>query len=104
MILENFLFFINYVFPVFILVLGLLGNVIGFIVVLSKKLKNIGPTHIFCYMFASDTAYLIQIIITYLYYAFGIHISVYSRLSCKIWVYLNYALGNILKFNLFLIK
>ncbi len=97
---KNFNFFINYIFPLIILVFGLIGNILGFLVILRKRLKSIGPTHIYCYLFASDTAYLVQIVITYLYYAYDVHISVNSSFSCKLWVYLNYALGKV-KFKIF---
>ena len=91
---KNLEFFIYYIFPIIVLVLGLIGNNLGIAVVLRKRLKSIGPTHIYCYMFLADTAYLVQIIISYLNSAYGIHVSVYSRLSCKLWVYFNYAFGN----------
>lgn len=94
MISEDFMFFINYIFPPLILVLGLIGNSLGIVIVLRKNLRKIGPIHIYCYMFASDTAYLVQIVITYLYYSYDIHIDAYSSLTCKLWVYFNYGLGN----------
>ena len=76
-----------------ILVLGLIGNTLGMLVVLRKRLKSIGPTHIYCYMFATDSAYLVQIIITYLHYAYHMNLFTYSRFTCKAWVYINYGLS-----------
>ncbi len=76
-----------------ILVLGLIGNTLGMLVVLRKRLKSIGPTHIYCYMFATDSAYLVQIIIAYLDNAFHMNLQTFSRFTCKAWMYLTYGLG-----------
>ena len=95
-----FEFFINFIFPVIILFFGLIGNSLGMLVVLRKSLKSIGPTLIYCFMFAADWAYLIQIVITYLDYAYGMQIDVQSSISCKTWIYFNYAFGKVL-FNKF---
>ncbi len=91
--LEIFMLFVNYWFPSIILVMGLIGNTIGMLVVLRKRLKSIGPTHIYCYMFAADSAYLVQIIIIYLENAFYMRLLTFSRFICKTWMYLNYGLG-----------
>ena len=91
--LEIFIFFNNYIFPIIILVFGLIGNTIGMVVILRSRLKSIGPTHIYCYMFETDSAYLVQIIITYLYNAFGMNLFTYSRVTCKSWMYINYSLS-----------
>jgi hypothetical protein len=97
MSLKNYFeFFINFIFPVIILFFGLIGNSLGILVVLRKRLKSIGPTLIYCFMFAADWAYLIQIVITYLDYGYRMQIDVQSRISCKTWIYFNYAFGKIL--------
>ncbi len=102
MSLEDFKFFINFIFPVIIFFFGLIGNSLGILFVLRKRLKSIGPTLIYCFMFAADWAYLIQMVITYLSYAYNMHIDARSSISCKTWVYFNYAFGKILlnKFSL----
>ncbi len=87
------MFFVNYILPLIILVMGLIGNTIGMLVVLRKPLKSIGPTHIYCYMFLADSAYLVQIIIIYLENAFNVGLIVFSRFTCKTWMYLSYGLG-----------
>ncbi len=76
-----------------ILVLGWIGNTLGMLVVLRKRLKSIGPTHIYCYMFATDSAYLAQIIIIYLDNTFHVNLPTFSRFTCKAWAYLTYGLG-----------
>ena len=91
--LEIFMFFINYILPLIILVMGLIGNTIRMFVVLRKPLKSIGPTHIYCYMFAADSAYLVQIIIIYFENAFNVGLIAFSRFTCKLWMYLSYGLG-----------
>ena len=64
-------FFINYVFAPVILLIGLFGNIMGLIIVGKKKLVKIGPVIIYKCLFVSDNIYLIQIIFTYMPYAFN---------------------------------
>ena len=86
-----FQFFINFIFPIAVLVIGMFGNLLGLIVLARKHLKQIGPRHVYIYLFISDTCYIVQIIITFLYYAFNIHLSILSVMSCKVFIYFNYA-------------
>ena len=86
-----FQFFINFIFPIVVLVFGVFGNLLGFIVLARKHLKQIGPRHVYIYLFISDICYLVQIIITFLYYTFNIHLSILSVMSCKVFIYFNYA-------------
>jgi len=88
---EIFKYFINSIFPILILIIGMTGNILGLIVLKSKKLKNIGPILIYKFLFISDSIYLPQIIIAYMGTGFNYDPTVLSSLSCKIYNYFNYA-------------
>lgn len=93
--MNSFDFFVIFIFPPIILIVGLSGNLIALLVLIREKLKKIGTRHIFIYLFLSDTVYLLQLIINYLGYGFGLDLSTISSLSCQIYVYFNYSLGAI---------
>ena len=87
-----FYYFVNYIFPPFILLTGLVGNLCGFIVMRRKELTNLGPRSMYSYLFASDTLYLIQIIFQYLEYSYDIHLINASDTFCKIYQYFSFSL------------
>ena len=64
--LDDFNYFVKYIFPIIILTFGLIGNTLGIIVLCNKDLKNIGPRNTYIFLFLSDSFYLLQIIETYL--------------------------------------
>ena len=68
-------FFVNYVLPPLIIILGLYGNSIGLIIVGKKKLKQIGPVFIYKCLFISDNIYL-SIILFFLFYLFFFFINI----------------------------
>lgn len=84
--------FVYLIFAPSILLTGLFGNTIGFLVVQRPSLKNIGPRSTFCYLFFMDSFYLIQIITPYLLFGFSIDLTIVSSLTCKVYQYLNYSL------------
>ncbi len=85
-------YFVNYIFPPFILLTGLVGNLCGFIVMRRKELTNLGPRSMYSYLFASDTLYLIQIIFQYLEYSYDIYLINASDTFCKIYQYFCFSL------------
>jgi hypothetical protein len=85
-------FFINYVFAPVILLIGLFGNIMGLIIVGKKKLVKIGPVIIYKCLFVSDNIYLIQIIFTYMPYAFNFDPINLSNIGCKIYNFFSYGL------------
>jgi len=87
---EIFAYFINFISAPLILAIGLIGNTLGLIAFLNKKLTKVGPCIIYQCLFLSDTIYLLQIVVYYLQYTFFIDLTVISRFSCKLFYYLNY--------------
>ena len=51
-------FFVNYLFPPIIFLLGLFGNTFGLIIIGRKKLDKIGPILIYKFLFITDSIYL----------------------------------------------
>ena len=75
--------------------LGLSGNIMGYVVLLNKKLVNIGTRNIYRYLFIADSIFIIQMIIDVSCYHYGYDVTVLSNLSCKIYYYLSYTLATI---------
>jgi hypothetical protein len=92
---DDFRYFVKYIFPIGILVFGLLGNTLGIIVLCNKDLKNIGPKRTYIYLFLSDSFLLVQIIGTYFELARNLYIGTLSDFSCKLWIYCNYSFATI---------
>ena len=92
---DDFQYFVKYVFPIGILVFGLLGNTLGIIVLCNKDLKNIGPKRMYIYLFLSDSFFLVQIIVTYLQYGYGLNFATLSDFSCKLWNFCNYSFATV---------
>ncbi len=87
---NNFEYFVHFIFPVIILVFGLLGNLFGLKVSTRNKLIEIGPLKIYQYLFLIDSIYFIALINNYLAYSYSIGFSLISSFSCKIFRYLSY--------------
>jgi hypothetical protein len=87
--------FVNFLLPPFILIVGLVGNTLGFLLLLNKNLKSIGPRDAYLYLFFSDNFYLLQIIGTFLQYSFSLNFPSISNISCKLWNYFNYCIAPI---------
>lgn len=87
---NNFEYFVHFIFPVIILVFGLLGNLFGLKVSTRNKLIKIGPLKIYQYLFLIDSIYFIALINNYLAYSYSIGFSLISSFSCKIFRYLSY--------------
>ena len=72
---------------------GIVGNILGFKVMQRPKMFEIGPRNTYKYLFISDSIFLVQIIVTYLQLTFAIDPTIYSKVICKLWWYLNYSLA-----------
>lgn len=90
-----FEFIVKYIYPPLVLIAGLLGNVLGFIVFSSKSSEKIGPRNIYRYLMIMDTVYLIQIVNKYLKYAFRTDLAVTSVELCQTTKYFAYCLDAI---------
>ncbi len=93
--MESYEYFVYYLMAPIVLALGLMGNMTALVVFFKGNLKNIGPVLIYRLMFIFDTLFIIQIILFYLQYPFYLDITILSRLSCKLFEYLNYQMDSI---------
>jgi hypothetical protein len=87
--------FVYFIMPLIILVFGFFGNLVGIIVLQSKRLESMATRKMYCLLFFFDTIYLIHLVINYLELSYGIDITFVSSLSCKLHIYFNYSLANI---------
>ena len=79
------------VVPLLVLVLGLVGNVLGFLVVSSKRLALLGPIIILKGLFISDTVYLLQIIMNLVKSAFDLEFVQNNNFTCKTYCYVSFS-------------
>ena len=89
--MDSFEYFSLYIFPIIILVIGFVGNYLGFKTMQRPKMIEIGPRNTYKYLFISDTIYLAFIIVTYLQYSFNIDLTILSNVICKLWSYIVYS-------------
>ena len=54
----SYLFIVNNIIPLIIIIIGLFGNTVSLIILFRKKLKQIGPVLIYKLLFISDSLYL----------------------------------------------
>ena len=92
--MDSLDYFSNYIFPALILIVGLIGNLIGFKTMQRPKMLEIGPRNTYKYLFIMDTIYLVQIIVSNLQLSYNIDITILSNISCKLWNYINYSLDS----------
>ena len=95
--INKFEYLLAKIFPVLIIILSLVGNILGLIVFIKKKLKleKIGPIIIYKYLFAYGLINSFMIIRLYLY-GFGIYLETNSKLTCQLMVYYWYVTASIL--------
>jgi len=94
---SKFKYFVYYIFPVLIIILSLVGNLLGLIVFIKKKSKlenKIGPIIIYKYLFAYGLINSYLIILLYLH-GFEIYLETISKLTCQLTVYYWYATASI---------
>jgi hypothetical protein len=89
-----FEYFILNIFPPFLLIIGMIGNSLGFIVLTSKtnKLSKLSVRNLMRFIAILDTLYLFQIIADYLTNSYNLDIRLISRYWCKLFVYFNYCI------------
>lgn len=85
--------FIDYVFPLFVLILGLVGNTFSFIIFGRKEVKNITSANIYKGLALLDTLYLTSRIVQKLLFNLGYDLKNSSLIGCKLVIYFNPALG-----------
>lgn len=81
----------NIIITPLILLIGLIGNTIGYIVMKRPKLVQIGPRNMCRYLFMMDSIYLLQFIVTFLNGSLRIDLSIISNIVCRLWYYINYS-------------
>jgi hypothetical protein len=54
----SYLFIVNNIIPLIIIIIGLFGNTVSLIVLSRKNLKQIGPVLTYKLLFISDSLYL----------------------------------------------
>ncbi len=83
--------FVYYIFAPLILVIGMVGNSMGQVVAnRSVRLRKNAPSDMYKYLFATDTFFLIQIVVNYLQYGFEFDLTVVNKYTCKLFWYINY--------------
>jgi hypothetical protein len=94
--MDYSVFFLYYIFPPLILLLGVFGNIFGLIILSNKALDDIGPKLTYQYLFISDSAFLFPCISIFnLQFSYNLNVFILSNLSCKLISYFTYAIGAI---------
>jgi len=91
--IDNFQYFVKYIFPIGIFAFGLIGNTLGIIVLCNRDLNSIGPKRTYMSLFLCDSFVLLQLVGTYFQLAFNLYIASLTDFSCKLWNYCSYAFG-----------
>jgi hypothetical protein len=78
-----------------VFIIGLVGNVVGFLVMLRKNLAKIGPRIMYRFLLIMDIFTLLSIIVVYLKSVFNIDLLIMSKYACKLYLYLSIWLGAI---------
>ena len=76
--MNSFEYFSYYIFPILILVIGLVGNYLGYKTIKRPKMLEIGPRNTYKFLFIMDAIYLVQIIGTNLQLTYSTDISTIS--------------------------
>ena len=84
-------FFVKYLMQPIILLLGLVGNMIGLVIFLRKKMVKIGPLHMYQILFAIDTFCLLQTVVPFLQDINVVALTKISSTLCKLNVYMSYS-------------
>ena len=83
---NSFEFFVINIFPILIIVLEIVGSTFGLLVLKNKKLKKIGPLHMYRYLFIVGIVNSPKIFQFYLH-NFNIHFETISLLACRLTIY-----------------
>lgn len=84
-------FFVYYLMQPIALGLGLVGNLIGLSIFRRKKMEKIGPVRMYQILFLTDTFFILQSIESFLNNTFEIGLTKTLGLTCKIFIFVNYA-------------
>jgi hypothetical protein len=87
-----------------IFIIGLVGNILGFIVLLRKNLIKIGPREMYRFLFIMDIIILQTLTVTYLSSALNLNILIISKVACKLFGYLSLWTGSITPYILIYIS
>ncbi len=71
-------YFVIYLMPPIVFIIGLVGNVVGFLVMLRKNLAKIGPRIMYRFLLMMDIINLLSIIVVYLKSVFNIDLLIMS--------------------------
>ena len=87
------IYLINRICPIFIFILGLLGNLCGFYTTYSKRVKKFGPIFVIRYLFIINTLFISKIILNYTNEGFSLSENLASNTSCRLHRYVSYTLA-----------
>jgi len=97
-------YFVIYLMSPIIFIIGLVGNILGFIVLLRKNLIKIGPREMYRFLFIMDIIILQTLTVTYLSSALNLNILIISKVACKLFGYLSLWTGSITPYILIYIS
>lgn len=102
---ENIIeYFVLSIYPLLLLVIGILGNFLGFIITSRKKFKKLSTRNLLRFLAVLDTFYLLQIVVDYLTNTFNLDIRLISSIWCKAFTYLNYSICPVSSWSLVIIS
>ena len=90
--IEYFVFF--FLAPL-ILLIGVFGNTIGFVVFVKRDLIKIGPVFMYKFLFVFDSAALISVSNYYLTEIFHINFVAFTSLSCRLYGYILFSVSSV---------
>ena len=93
-------FFVLKIFPILVIIIGLMGNFFGVIILSKKSMSKLPIRSSYRFLFISDSIYISQAFINYLQYGFDIDLTISSSYFCKIFNYFNYSLSTMSPFLL----
>lgn len=88
---NDFYFFVYYLFALIVLVFGTIGNISALLVLSRKRLNKFGPLIIYRFLFIVDGIYLLLILTNYLSTSYGITYLPNSSFGCKFYYYLHHS-------------
>ena len=97
-------YFVLSIYPLLLLVIGIVGNFLGFIITSRKKFKKLSTRNLLRFLAVLDTFYLLQIVVDYLTNTFNLDIRLISSIWCKAFTYLNYSICPVSSWSLVIIS
>ena len=92
---NSFEYFVYFIFPIVIFVLGLIGNIVGLFLAKTKKLSQIGPVNTYRYLLLNDCIHLTIVSLNYYFVnGFSFGFSLLSDLTCKFYKYTAHVTGS----------